>query len=48
MAQARTRDALPPGLLRDLDGTPRARARQASERPTSIKDAIVRWLNEEL
>jgi hypothetical protein len=47
-AAPRTREALPPGLVRELEGTARARARQAGERPTSIKDAIVRWLNEEL
>ena len=46
--QRRTREALPPSLTRDLDGTASARTRSAAERPTSIKDAIIRWLNEEL
>ncbi len=47
--QTRTREPLPAALLRELDGTTLARTRTAAEqRPTSIKDAIIRWLNEEL
>lgn len=47
--QTRTRETLPPSLTRDWDGTATSRNRgAASERPPSIKDAIIRWLNEEL
>lgn len=48
--QTRTRETLPPSLTRDWDGsaTPRGNRGSASERPPSIKDAIIRWLNEEL
>jgi hypothetical protein len=46
--QTRTREALPAALLRDRDGAASARTRQSAERPASIKDAIIRWLNEEL
>lgn len=48
--QTRTREPLPPSLTRDWDGTAAATRNRggASERPPSIKDAIIRWLNEEL
>lgn len=46
--QMRTREALPPSLGRDLESIASPRPRSSGERPTSIKDAIIRWLNEEL
>lgn len=46
--QTRTREALPPALARDLESHASPRTRSATERPASIKDAIIRWLNEEL
>ncbi len=46
--QTRTRESLHTALIRDLDGNAAARTRSTAERPTSIKDAIIRWLNEEL
>jgi hypothetical protein len=47
--QTRTREPLPPSLTRDWDGIVPSRNRgAANERPPSIKDAIIRWLNEEL
>ncbi|XXF80803.1 hypothetical protein P2318_13900 [Myxococcaceae bacterium GXIMD 01537] len=45
--QSRTREALPAALIRELDSAT-LRARTPGERPASIKDAIIRWLNEEL
>jgi hypothetical protein len=44
----RTRDVLPLALARDFEGTRTARPQSPSERPASIKEAILRWLNEEL
>ena len=47
--QTRTREPLPAALMRELDGHTAARTRTGAEqRPASIKDAIIRWLNEEL
>lgn len=43
---SRTREALPASSTREMEaGASRSRS---AERPASIKDAIVRWLNEEL
>jgi hypothetical protein len=47
-AATRTRDVLTLSLTRELEGTVTARPASASQRPASIKEAIVRWLNEEL
>jgi hypothetical protein len=47
-ASTRTRDVLPLAMARDLEGTRMARPSSPSGRPASIKDAIIRWLNEEL
>lgn len=47
-ASTRTRDVLPLGLARDFEGSRATRPQQNSERPASIKEAIMRWLNEEL
>jgi hypothetical protein len=47
-ARTRTRDVLPLGLARDFEGSRGSRPQQPSERPASIKEAIMRWLNEEL
>jgi hypothetical protein len=47
-ASTRTRDVLPLGLSRDFEGPRAARPQSPSERPASIKEAVTRWLNEEL
>lgn len=47
-AATRTRDVLPAALAREVESLLSAKARPSAERPTSIKDAVVRWLNEEL
>ncbi|EAU62055.1 hypothetical protein [Stigmatella aurantiaca] len=46
-AATRTREVLPTPLARELEGLLGPRIRNAG-RPPSIKDAIIRWLNEEL
>jgi hypothetical protein len=43
-----TREPLPPPLMRDADALRAPRTRLAAERPASIRDAIVRWLEQEL
>jgi hypothetical protein len=47
-AATRIREVLPRAMARDLEGTRLARPSPPSERPASIKEAIIRWLNEEL
>ncbi|MCP3169281.1 hypothetical protein [Myxococcus qinghaiensis] len=47
-APPRTREHLSPARLYDVETTRGPRARPASERPTSIRDAIIRWLDQEL
>ncbi|MDC0708109.1 hypothetical protein POL68_06470 [Stigmatella sp. ncwal1] len=47
-AATRTREVLPNPLARELEGLLGPHARYPSGRPPSIKDAIIRWLNEEL
>jgi hypothetical protein len=47
-ASTRTRDVLPLAMARDFEGSRSARAPSPSGRPASIKEAIIRWLNEEL
>jgi hypothetical protein len=44
----RTREPVPAVLVRDADAVRAPRTRLASERPTSIREAIVRWLDQEL
>jgi hypothetical protein len=44
----RTREPAPAALLRDSDAVRAPRTRMASERPSSIREAIVRWLDQEL
>jgi hypothetical protein len=47
-ASTRTRDVLPLAMAQGFEGSRLARPSLPSERPASIKDAIIRWLNEEL
>ena len=47
-ASTRTREVLPHLLARDFEGTRSTHAQSPSGRPASIKEAVVRWLNEEL
>ena len=47
-ASTRTREVLPLGLTRDFEGTRPTHPQSPSGRPASIKEAVVRWLNEEL
>ncbi|SEL15683.1 hypothetical protein SAMN05444354_104140 [Stigmatella aurantiaca] len=47
-AATRTREVLPTPLARELEGLLGPHARPLSGRPPTIKDAIIRWLNEEL
>lgn len=47
-ASTRTRDVLPLALARDFEGARLTHAQSPSGRPASIKEAIIRWLNEEL
>ena len=47
-ASTRTRDVLPLGLARDFEGARPTHPQSPSGRPASIKEAIMRWLNEEL
>jgi len=42
------RDVLPLGLIRELQGVRPPQPPPREEPPSSIKVAIVRWLNEEL
>jgi hypothetical protein len=43
-----TREPVPATLVRDADALRAPRTRLAAERPVSIRDAIVRWLEQEL
>ncbi|QSQ25251.1 hypothetical protein JY651_10105 [Pyxidicoccus parkwayensis] len=45
---SRTRESAPAVLVRDSDAVRTPRTRLASERPASIREAIVRWLDQEL
>jgi hypothetical protein len=45
---SRTREPAPAALVRDSDAVRTPRTRLAAERPASIRDAIVRWLDQEL
>lgn len=45
---SRTREPVPAALVRDADAVRTPRTRLAAERPASIRDAIVRWLEQEL
>ncbi|SEU28769.1 hypothetical protein [Stigmatella erecta] len=47
-AATRTREVLPTPLARELEGLLGPHARPPAGRPPTIKDAIIRWLNEEL
>ncbi|MFY2558642.1 hypothetical protein ACN469_13520 [Corallococcus terminator] len=47
-APPRTREHLWPARLHDVETARGPRARPASEKPTSIRDAIIRWLDQEL
>lgn len=47
-ASTRTREVLPFALARDYEGTRSTHPQSPSGRPASIKEAIMRWLNEEL
>ncbi|MCP3137504.1 hypothetical protein [Pyxidicoccus xibeiensis] len=47
-APSRSREPAPASLVRDSDSVRAPRTRLASERPTSIREAIVRWLDQEL
>ncbi|WP_224360750.1 hypothetical protein [Hyalangium versicolor] len=42
------REMLPPGLFRELPGMSATLPPAPAEPPSSIRAAIVRWLNEEL
>ncbi len=42
------RDVLPTGLIRELQGARPAQPPPRQESSSSIKGAIIRWLNEEL
>ncbi|WP_194858504.1 MULTISPECIES: hypothetical protein [unclassified Myxococcus] len=44
----RTRELMPASMLRDADAARLPRTRLDSERPASIREAIVRWLDQEL
>jgi hypothetical protein len=47
-AATRLREALPLSLVRELEGVLSGRHPPPAERPASIKEALIRWLNEEL
>lgn len=47
-SSSRTREPAPAALVRDSDAVRAPRTRLASERPSSIREAIVRWLDQEL
>jgi hypothetical protein len=42
------RDVMPLGLTRELQGARPSQSPPRQEPPSSIKGAIIRWLNEEL
>ncbi len=44
----RTREPMPASMLRDADSARTPRTRLYAERPASIREAIVRWLDQEL
>lgn len=44
----RTRELMPASMLRDADAARLLRTRLDAERPASIREAIVRWLDQEL
>ncbi|MFP2923807.1 hypothetical protein ACLESO_01065 [Pyxidicoccus sp. 3LG] len=44
----RSREPAPAALVRDSDSVRSPHTRLASERPASIREAIVRWLDQEL
>ena len=44
----RTREFMPVPMLRDADAARTPRTRLDSERPASIREAIFRWLDQEL
>ena len=45
---SRTREPVPAALVRDSDAVRTPRTRLAAERPVSIREAIIRWLDQEL
>ena len=47
-SSSRTREPVPAVLVRDSDSVRTPRTRLASERPASIREAIIRWLDQEL
>jgi hypothetical protein len=47
-SSARTREPAPAAMVRDSDAVRAPRTRLAAERPASIREAIVRWLEQEL
>ena len=47
-AATRIRQVLPLAMTRELEGKRPAHPSSPSERPASVKEAIIRWLNEEL
>jgi hypothetical protein len=47
-AATRTREVLPTSLARELEGLLGPHARPLTGRRPTLKDAIIRWLNEEL
>lgn len=47
-SSSRTREPVPAVLIRDADAVRTPRTRLAAERPTSLREAIVRWLDQEL
>ncbi|MFP2957361.1 hypothetical protein ACLEPN_05885 [Myxococcus sp. 1LA] len=44
----RTLELMPAAMLRDADAVRTPRTRLAAERPASIREAIIRWLDHEL
>ena len=47
-AGTRTREVLPLAMAQGFEDTRLARPSSPSRRPASIKEAVIRWLNEEL
>jgi hypothetical protein len=45
---SRTREPAPAALVRDSDAVRAPRTRLAAERPASIREALIRWLDQEL
>lgn len=43
-----TREPMPMPIIRDADAARTARTRLAAERPASIREALLRWLDQEL